>query len=162
MVAPIMLAAKGMADSRAGLDVSQLLRRKVVLNAPLVCRSEVGQKPKFGGRNLVVICSPGPEMDMESPAISNLPTGCTLKSLGKLRIRNPVSWERGSPLTRRLEGSGRCSTPRLAYQANKVLNERVQWIGFAPGQADFPFGFIQSRIQQADIWHVHQICRTRH
>jgi hypothetical protein len=32
----------------------------------------------------------------------------------------------------------------LAYQANKVVNERVQWIGFAPGQADLPFGFVQS------------------
>src|ERR1700733_9929741 len=58
-------------------------------------------------------------------------------------------------LTRRLERSARCSnTPRLAYQANKVVNERVQWIGFAPGQADLPFGFVQSRIQQGGIRYV--------
>ena len=63
----------------------------------------------------------------------------------------------------RLERSARCSnTPRLAYQANKVVNQRVQWTGFAPGQADLPFGFVQSRIQQADIWDVHEVGRARH
>ena len=44
--------------------------------------------------------------------------------------------------------SGRCTiSPSLAYQANKVVNERIQWIGLAPSQANLPFRFVQSSIQ---------------
>jgi Outer membrane efflux protein len=42
------------------------------------------------------ICSSRSEIDhVERPGICNLPTGCTLKSLRKLHISNPISWEEG-------------------------------------------------------------------